>query len=675
MDETNKTENLWCMRIILFGTTLLLSLPCFAEGIVWNDSLEGVLIGESVYFLEDEEGVFGIEDVASPDFAPKFKRSQQLILNFGFTESYYWLKFFIQNRSDEDIVFEIAAASLPITDFYIKRRSGEVTKIEAGYNIGLNNKAVRHHFQIALLPRGDYEVYVKVLSNTHPLPLRLWSKDKYEVVTCQQRLGYGVYIGLMLFVIVSNVFFAFTLRSLLNLFYACLVFVYMCYAGMVMDGFALYFFPKLDLMFWYTTIPPIGIVIQTAYCLAFLEVRKYLPRLNRIVSGFIGYFTLYAVLKFALPLVAVMAINTTHALISFFIMGFVGVMVGRSGNRLGYYYAFAYFIYFGLVLTEALYIQTGFPPYFTGLSHVALATLIEAFVLSYLLSKRFEWQRNEVEQLKYEKQVQLVETAKENERIVARQNVLLEEEVANRTKKLQDMNKELKIAAATKDKFFSIISHDLRNPFSAIVGYTSMLNDNYNVLHENQRKEYVGNIWQASQHTLKLLDNLLYWSRSQTGVMKFSPKKESLTELLDEVLSLPKQLAADKSIAVKIESFDEAQLLVDKDMFAAIIRNLFSNAVKFTPRGGEISLKVQATGGGYILLSISDNGVGISSEIKSRLFSLAGGITTVGTEDEKGTGLGLMLCKEFVEKHGGRIWVTSEVNKGSTFSFTVPCVQ
>ena len=234
--------------------------------------------------------------------------------------------------------------------------------------------------------------------------------------------------------------------------------------------------------------------------------------------------------------------------------------------------------------------------------------------------------------------------------------------------KLREINK-------AKDKFFSIIAHDLRNPFNTLLGFSEILNNNFEQYNTDEQKEYLGIIYKGIKNTYKLLENLLYWSRSQTGKIDFKPENVNLYLLVEETSQLLKQSAENKSIELINRIDKNIHIEADRRMFLIIIRNLFSNAIKFTPKGGKILIhsgliidKKQE----FVKISVTDNGVGISKKVQSKLFDISESVSTKGTENEEGTGLGLILCKEFVEKHGGKIWVESEKGKGSTFSFIIP---
>lgn len=224
---------------------------------------------------------------------------------------------------------------------------------------------------------------------------------------------------------------------------------------------------------------------------------------------------------------------------------------------------------------------------------------------------------------------------------------------------------------AAKDKFFNIIAHDLRSPFSSILGFSNLLEEQMKEKNYDGIEEYAGYIQKSSKHAMSLLTNLLDWSRSQTGKMEFKPEYTDLKILIDEVLILANDSAKQKSIVLERDFGNNVPIIADKTMIGIILRNLISNAVKFTNTGGKVVVSAQQKPD-ELLISVKDNGIGMTFDSLNNLFRIDINHTTLGTEKEKGTGLGLLLCKEFVDKHEGKIWVESEVGKGSTFYFSLP---
>lgn len=236
---------------------------------------------------------------------------------------------------------------------------------------------------------------------------------------------------------------------------------------------------------------------------------------------------------------------------------------------------------------------------------------------------------------------------------------------------LKENEARLREAVATRDKFFSIIAHDLKNPFNSILGFSDLLAEQVSNKNYEGIEEYSSIIQNSSQRVMDLLMNLLEWSRSQTGRMEYNPEFVELHTLINQARELMEDAAHQKSITIELQIPRNFRAIADKAMISTTLRNLISNAVKFTNPGGLITISVGQEEE-ELIVSIADNGVGIKKELIDKLFKVEGSNSTEGTQKEKGTGLGLILCKEFIGKHGGRIWAESELGKGSTFYFTLP---
>jgi len=242
--------------------------------------------------------------------------------------------------------------------------------------------------------------------------------------------------------------------------------------------------------------------------------------------------------------------------------------------------------------------------------------------------------------------------------------------------KVSELNfKELNIA---KDKFFSVISHDLKAPFGQFISATDLILDRINEFDTDQIEKLIKLLNQQARQSYKLLENLLEWSKNQKGLIKYNPKPLSVGNLINDVIADLSQMASNKSISINSSIQPNLIIYADKYMLSSILRNLISNAIKFTRVDGNISITKT-----YIIptdplddkileISVTDNGVGMREEEIVKLFKIDTTFSTKGTQRESGTGLGLILCKDFVNKQGGKISVESELGKGSTFKFTLP---
>lgn len=232
--------------------------------------------------------------------------------------------------------------------------------------------------------------------------------------------------------------------------------------------------------------------------------------------------------------------------------------------------------------------------------------------------------------------------------------------------------KELQKVNAQKDKFFSIIAHDLRGPFSSFLGVTQLLDEMLPELSRDEIRDFAVNMRSSATNLYSLLENLLQWAKNQQGLIPFTPIKEVLLTLINESILTFHEPAKNKGIEIVNNIDGKIEVFADKNMIQTVIRNLVSNAIKFTPKGGNITLSANANSENGVEVSVKDSGIGMDEVMVNNIFRLDAKTNRPGTEGEMSTGIGLLLCKDFVETHGGEIRVESEVGKGSVFRFNIP---
>ena len=225
---------------------------------------------------------------------------------------------------------------------------------------------------------------------------------------------------------------------------------------------------------------------------------------------------------------------------------------------------------------------------------------------------------------------------------------------------------------SSKDKFFSIIAHDLKSPFNNILGFTDLLRSNLDAYGKDIIKQVLDQLYNSSKMAYELLENLLDWSILQTERIKFEPMQFNFNDLLGQCLPMLQLMASSKKISIEVSFPPELSVFADQNHTRTVLRNLISNAVKFSNENDIIYISAKKNDG-IVQISIIDKGVGIPVKYLDKLFRIDTKHTTLGTLNERGTGLGLILCKDFVEKQGGKIWVESKEGEGSTFHFTLPC--
>jgi len=260
-----------------------------------------------------------------------------------------------------------------------------------------------------------------------------------------------------------------------------------------------------------------------------------------------------------------------------------------------------------------------------------------------------------------------------NNKLTAQQKIIsnANEELQKQKAELQLLTNELKRLNTDKDRFMAILAHDLKSPFNTLLGFSGALTEDIRQLDIDEIEDFANQINTTARKTYDLLEDILDWARVQSGKIPFNPVKLNFADICKNTVEILTDNAYKKSITINCLASAEIYVFADPDMLKTVLRNLISNAIKFTNSGGAINIAAEQSES-YTTITISDNGVGMSSVDSAKLFDMSLINTTIGTANEKGTGLGLLLCKEFVEKHSGKIWVVSEPGNGSAFNFTLP---
>ena len=298
-----------------------------------------------------------------------------------------------------------------------------------------------------------------------------------------------------------------------------------------------------------------------------------------------------------------------------------------------------------------------------------LASLLQGKIKSYSLEHRVI--KNDGTVVWAESSGSLVKTSKGKIKIVGTLTDITERKLAEY--KLKKYYEELESLNSSKDKFFSIISHDLRNPFNSLLGFSELLANNIEDLTEQEIKDSAKTLNRTAHNLFNLLTNLLEWSKLQNGTFKIEKTEIILSEVINYTLDSFSESIRAKDIAIMRETESELKVLADRNMIDSAVRNLISNAIKFSNTGGIITIGCVANGK-VAELFVTDSGVGIPEEDQERIFKIEKQFSTEGTNNEKGTGFGLLLCKEMVEKNGGSIRFKSKKDEGSTFTISLPLI-
>jgi len=241
----------------------------------------------------------------------------------------------------------------------------------------------------------------------------------------------------------------------------------------------------------------------------------------------------------------------------------------------------------------------------------------------------------------------------------------------DQNQKLNEQHAALAELNDTKDRYYSILAHDLRNPMHTILGLSEVVNENLKAGNSEEAALHISTLIGTAQNTYQLLDNLLLWSYSQSGKIKLQSEPFDFKLIIEDSISIFENNIQSKKIKVEFDSNEIHEINADKNMLGTVVRNLLSNAIKFSHRGGKIKISCECKKNQH-LFKIKDSGIGIPEDSIQTIFDITNTLSTKGTNNEKGTGYGLAICREFIEKHNGKIWVECKYGRSTTFFFTIP---
>jgi signal transduction histidine kinase len=492
------------------------------------------------------------------------------------------------------------------------------------------------------------------------MPITLWQQSYFYSASGNIQLVNGLFYGGMLMMLLYQLFLFMSMRDRITFYYVLTLFSMVNIISFFQGYTFLYVYPDNPALNDYFAMfsGPVFILSSTLLTRSFLNLKKFSTLLDRLMLGNMALCltTGFAMLLF-FPVVSYgyhhyfVLIHCILALVS---AGYCFYKKYRSAR----YYLLAWVT---ILLAASFFTVSnlGFVPGYmsTNYSGVMIGCILQMLFISFALGDRWNILRKENQQAK---ELELKRNQEENER--------LEQEVQLRIEEIQHKSERLEEVNRVKDKLFSVVSHDIKGPLSSLQLALSLLKAG-DVSKEEFQKLTKALESRFSQ-TTEFIENLLQWATLQLKGESFDPDYLDLTELTKETISLMESDVARKGISVKNNVPESLQAFADLNMIRSVLRNLMTNAIKFTGNQGVITLQA-VHNDDQIIFSIADTGVGIPEANKRRMFTL-GSITTPGTKQEKGTGLGLLLCKEFIEKNTGRIWFETEEGRGTTFFFSLP---
>jgi len=645
---------LWVVLMLCASTTL-------AQVVTLTEAGHVDVQGQMKYW-RDPSGNVTVEEIQKAPFSNLTKNESP---NLGFDRAAHWARIEIRNESSSsEWLLEVAYAPLDRIDFYVVANDGSVVHKVSGDHFPISKRDVRHRhptFDFQISPGELKVIFIRVQTiSSVQLPFTIWHRNEFLKATYNLQLINGFFYGGMLLMMLYQLFLFFSVRDRITFFYVLTLLTMVNVVAFFQGYTFLYFFPELPTLNGMLAMitGPAFIVCSTLLTRAFLNVRQFSKVLDSLLVGNMLLDLAVALLMAVFyPRISFLYHNYiifAHCLLALLCAGYCL----RKQYRPARYYLIAWFT---LLVAAGIFTisSLGFMPGYLSTNYTGLMTgcILQTLFLSFALGDRLNELTKENQKAK---ELELKRNQDENERL-EREVQLRVEEIELKSKRLEEVN-------MVKDKLFSVVSHDIRGPLASLQLALSLIKSG--TVSKEEFQELSVTLANRFNQTTEFIENLLQWATLQLKGETFEPVPIDLTKMVGETVSLLGADARKKEISVQNNIQGSVNAFADLNMIRSVMRNLLTNAIKFTGQQGTITLNTMSSDQ-YVVLSVSDTGVGIPAANRDNLFSLSS-ITTPGTHKEKGTGLGLLLCKEFVEKNGGRIWLESEEGRGTTFYFSIP---
>ncbi|OJJ16293.1 hypothetical protein BKI52_33915 [marine bacterium AO1-C] len=643
-----------------------------------------------IQIFEDSLGLFNIDQVASKPFASRFSPLSQTTLRNA--RSVYWLKISLKNNLSQDTKWILHVGYINEATLFTPKPNKGWSSQKSGKFVPISQQEITEgrdsQFSILLKRNTTHTYFLKVANVDARLPriqANLHSYYRWHRLISRRNLVQGLFHGFLWVLALYYVFIYLVMKENVyihfSLYIVCNSIYFLSVHGFLNEtifGEA----PRLNEFAWYATVQ-FAFVAYFQLLRGFFHTKAFIPRWDKIVSRW-SSIRLISIPIGLIILLVTFNVNRINWIIICSILIDIALSLvvlwklrTQPVHFLGYFFFGILLYIIGVVTTIVIFLQDTSASILTQPIQAGICLQLLCYAIG--LGMRFRY--NELQ--KREHQKILISELKAHQEIFKQVNRDLEEKVEERTQEvaakntrleaqnhvLQEQKDRLESLNNLKAKLFSIISHDLRSPINSIQGVLHLMNSD--ALSQEEVKMLSKNLNNQVQITQNLLDNLLYWSKLQMQGLQLNNTQVNLFQVVDNTLHLFRA-SNPKSLDIQNYVREDLEVWADANMLALVIRNLVANAMKFTPEKGQVIVDAQPIENQFIKIAITDTGIGITPEDLPKIFDLKSHFTKPGTSQEKGTGLGLMLCKEFVEKQQGSIWVESVLHQGSSFYFTLP---
>jgi len=644
-------------RILLVFGFLMAMLSGTSQALLLTEGGH-VPVKSNMLFWRDETGQLTLRDIETKTMQPVPGHESP---GFGFDRAVYWFRLDVENVSREaNWLVEVNYSPLDRVDVFSQTdSSGAWTQRTAGDFFPVTS--YRHPvFRVKVPVHEKRAFYLRVQTTSSvQVPVVLWDQHAFTEASNTIQIVNGLFYGAMFIMTLYQLFLFLSIRDRIT-FYYVLTLVAMTNVVAFFQGYNyLYLHPNQPIFNDYFAIltGPVFILFSTLLTRAFLKLRHF----SRWLDGL-----LLANMVLDLGVAVAMLIffrEISYKYHHYFMLTHCLLALASAGYCLSKNYRPAryYLIAWVSPLVAAVLFtmsNLGYIPgnLSTNYGALMIGCVLQTLFISFALGDRWSTLEKENHDAK---ELELRREQSEKER--------LEEEVRLRTDEIHQQNLQLEEVNNVKDKLFSVVSHDIRGPLSSL--HLALTLAKSGTLSNDEFQKITTGLETRLAQTTEFIDNLLQWAKLQMKGEKYEPDRLNLTDLAQETVRLLESECRDKKITLKNTLQGDLEAYADLNMIRSVLRNLLTNAIKFTRAEGTVTLSAYRVEN-KIIITVADTGVGIPARNRERLFTI-GSITTQGTRQEKGTGLGLLLCKEFIEKHSGKIWFESEDGKGTTFYFSL----
>ena len=654
-------------RIVVIAILYLVLAPALQalEPVGLEKNREKYPLGLSLEILEDRKGDLTFQEVNDPKRERQWYKSESEAPNFQFSRSTYWLRLKVHNpfQEQKNMLLDLAWTHHDYLEVYISKDGETIKEVKTGDRLRFDTREKTHRnfiFDIIFPPAETLTIHMRVGSwdGFHgPLPLALWEHDAFAAEDSTQVYFLGLLLGILGVMAAYNLFLYFSLRDIGYLFYVLHLIGITLWLSTKFGLSFMYFWP--DSPWWGNQVLPaslgFGSIFLMLFSRVYLDTPRYTPKLDKALLFLAGIFFINTVLPFFGLFATSFRIYFPGTVAAHLALLIAGIFSFKQGHRPARYFLLAFFVMIAGGILIVIRAVDLLPTNFLTENVFIFGLVLEIVLFSLGLADRI----NAIQ----ERALHIQKKAAES----------LELKVNERTQELAQANEKLQQADRAKTRFFANISHEFRTPLTLIIApVESILNGDYGAT-LNKQNTIFNSILQNSLRLLRLINNLLDFTKIEAGRMNIKKEKTDISKFLDyQKVSVE---SGARSKGLEIEFHDKTGGLVayiDRDLMEKAVMNLLSNAFKFTPENGKISVRLETSDQESFSISVQDNGIGVPEDKLETIFQRFSQVDESTSRKYEGTGIGLSLTKEIAELHGGSISVESKPDQGATFTLHIP---